>query len=61
MRGKVGGGDAMFCQRDVAAAVADAGGDYVLFVEGNRKALRADIEAGLAFEDSARRLAADGQ
>ena len=58
VRGKVVVGDAMFCQRDVAAAVAEAGGDYVLFVKGNQKALRADIEAGLTFEDSARRLAA---
>ena len=58
VRGKVVVGDAMFCQRDVAAAVADAGGDYVLFVKGNQKALKADIEAGLTFEDSARRLAA---
>ncbi len=58
VRGKVVVGDAMFCQRDVAEAVADAGGDYVLFVKDNQKALRADIEAGLTFEDSARRLAA---
>ena len=58
VRGKVVVGDAMFCQRDVAAAVADAGGDYVLFVKGNQKALKADIEAGLTFEDSARRLGA---
>ena len=58
VRGKVVVGDAMFCQRDVAAAVADAGGDYVLFVKDNQKALKADIEAGLTFEDSARRLAA---
>ena len=54
VRGKVVVGDATFCQRDVAAAVAAAGGDDVLFVEDNQKALKADIEAGLAFEDSAR-------
>ncbi len=58
VRGKVVVGDAMFCRRDVAEAVADAGGDYVLFVKGNQKALKTDIEAGLTFEDSARRLAA---
>ena len=58
VRGEVVVGDAMFCQRGVAAAVDAAGGDYVLFVKDNQRALKADIEAGLTSEDSARRLAA---
>ena len=56
--GRVVVGDAAFCQRDLAAAVIEAGGDYVLAVEENQKSLEIDIGAGMAYEDSARRIAA---
>ena len=48
-------GDAMFCQRDLAQKVIDAGGDYVFTVKGNQPGLETDIRAGFAFEDAARR------
>jgi DDE_Tnp_1-associated/Transposase DDE domain len=56
--GKVVVGDAMFCQRDLAARVIDSGGDYVLAVKDNQPGLEVDIQAGLAFEDAARGIAA---
>jgi hypothetical protein len=56
--GSVLTGDAMFCQRDVAAAVIEGGGHYVLVAKDNQPALVADIEAGLGFEDAARGIAA---
>jgi len=58
LAGKVVVGDAMFCQRDVAERVVDSGGDYVLTVKDNQPGLAADIQAGFAFEDAARSLAA---
>ncbi|AWM37436.1 hypothetical protein C1280_10700 [Gemmata obscuriglobus] len=51
-------GDATLCPRDVAAAVVDGGGHYVLTAKDNQPGLVADIEAGLGFEDAARGLAA---
>jgi len=56
--GKVVVGDAMFCQRDLAARVIDSGGDYLLAVKDNQPGLEVDIQAGLAFEDAARGIAA---
>lgn len=51
-------GDAMFCQRDLAAQVHGAGGEYLLVVKDNQPGLAIDIEAGFAFEHAARALAA---
>ena len=56
--GKVVIGDAMFCQRDLAAKVVDSGGDYLLVVKDNQEALTVDIQAAFAFEDAARSIAA---
>jgi hypothetical protein len=51
-------GDAMFCQRDLCARVLDKGGDYLFFAKDNQPSLVADIQAGLAFQEQARRSAA---
>ncbi len=51
-------GDALFCQRDVCAAVIAGEGDYVLTVKGNQPSLAADIQAGLSWDDEQRRRAA---
>jgi predicted transposase YbfD/YdcC len=58
LEGKVVVGDAMFCQRDLAEQVVGAGGDYVLAVKDNQPGLVIDIEAGFAFETTARAIAA---
>jgi hypothetical protein len=58
LAGKVVVGDAMFCQRDLAAQVVDAGGDYLLVVKDNQPGVEIDIQAGFAFEDAARGIAA---
>lgn len=58
VKGKVVVGDAMFCQRDVAAAVVDSGGDYVFSVKDNQPGLKADIQAAFGFEAAARSIAA---
>lgn len=58
LAGKVVVGDAMFCQRDLADQVVDSGGDYVLAVKDNQPGLAIDIQAGFAFEDAARSIAA---
>jgi len=58
VKGKIITGDAAFCQRDVAEAIIDAGGDYVLWVKKNQPGLEVDIGAGLAFEAEKRRQAA---
>jgi predicted transposase YbfD/YdcC len=50
-RSKVVTGDAMFTHRDVAQAILDAGGDYLLIVKDNQPALKAQI--GSAFNDDA--------
>lgn len=56
--GKVVIGDAIFCQRDLAEQVVDSGGDYVLTAKDNQPGLRINIQAGFAFEDAARSIAA---
>jgi hypothetical protein len=58
LKGKVVVGDAMFCQRDLAAQIIEAGGDYVLMVKENQPGLQADIQAGFAHEAAARSIAA---
>lgn len=56
--GNVVVGDAMFCQRDVAEAIVDSGGDYVLTVKDNQPGRKADIQAAFGFEAAARSIAA---
>ena len=56
--GKVVVGDAMFCQRDLAAKVVEGGGDYLLMVKDNQKGVAIDIEAGFGFAQAARSIAA---
>lgn len=51
-------GDAAFCQRDVAKAITQAGGDYVLTVKANQPTLEIDIGAGFGYEEAARSIAA---
>jgi predicted transposase YbfD/YdcC len=58
LAGKVVTGDAMFCQRDLAGQVIEAGGDYVLVAKDNQPALVIDIEGGFAFAAAARSIAA---
>jgi hypothetical protein len=58
LTGKVVVGDAMFCQREVAEHVVEAGADYVFVVKDNQPGLQRDIAAGFAFEASARTVAA---
>jgi hypothetical protein len=58
LTGTVVVGDAMFCQRDLAEQVIEAGGDYILFVKDNQPGLATDIRAGFAFETAARHIAA---
>jgi hypothetical protein len=58
LAGKVVVGDAMFCQRDLAERVVEAGGDYLLVVKDNQPGLEIDIRAGFAFEQAARGIAA---
>ncbi len=55
---KVVTGDAAFCQRDVAAKIVAAGGDYVFTVKANQPGLEVDIAAGFAFETAAKSIAA---
>lgn len=43
--------DAMGCQREIAAKIADKGGDYVLALKGNQKELHEDVK--LFFDDAA--------
>jgi hypothetical protein len=47
LAGKVVTGDAMFTHRDVAQAVREGGGDYLLIVKGNQPELKAQIESVL--------------
>jgi hypothetical protein len=51
-------GDALFCQRDLCAAITAAGGDYLFTVKDNQPSLAVDIRAGLALQEQAQRLAA---
>jgi DDE_Tnp_1-associated/Transposase DDE domain len=47
LAGKVVTGDAMFTHRDVAAAIRQQQGDYLLFVKDNQPELKAQIQAAL--------------
>jgi hypothetical protein len=58
VQGNIITGDALFCQRDVCAAIIAAGGDYVFTVKGNQPSLGIDIGAGLAYQEQAQRRAA---
>jgi hypothetical protein len=58
LRGKVVVGDAIFCQRDLAAQVVDQGGDYVFVVKDNQPGLGTDVAAGFGFEAAARSIVA---
>jgi hypothetical protein len=58
VKGNVVSGDAMFCQRDLCAAIIGAGGDYVFTVKDNQPSLVIDIGAGLAYQEQAQRLSA---
>ena len=44
LRGKIVTGDAIFCQKSIAAKIVERGGDYVFTVKDNQKTLRQDIE-----------------
>ena len=44
MKGKIVTGDAIFCQKSIAAKIVERGGDYVFPVKDNQKTLRQDIE-----------------
>jgi hypothetical protein len=58
VRGCIVTGDAIFCQRDLCETIVDKGGDYVFFAKDNQPSLVIDIDAGLAFQEQARRSAA---
>lgn len=58
LKGRVVVGDAMFCQRELAEKVVEAGGDYVWMVKDNQRGLEVDVQAGFAFEAAARGVAA---
>lgn len=58
VQGRVVVGDAMFCQRDVCAAIIEQGGDYLFFTKANQPGLQADIGAGFGYEAAARAVAA---
>jgi hypothetical protein len=58
VKGNIITGDAMFCQREVCAAIVAAGGDYIFTVKDNQPSLAIDIGAGLAYQEQAQRLAA---
>jgi predicted transposase YbfD/YdcC len=48
LREKVVTIDAAGCQKDIAAAIVDGGGDYVLAVKDNQPTLHAEIQAAFA-------------
>jgi hypothetical protein len=58
VQGNIITGDALFCQRDVCAAIIEGGGDYVFTVKDNQPSLVIDIGAGLGYQEQARRRAA---
>src|SRR5581483_11529098 len=58
VKGNILAGDALFCQRDLCAAILEAGGDYVFTAKDNQPSLVIDIAAGLAYQEQARRLTA---
>lgn len=47
-------GDAIFCQKEVCAAIRGRGDHYLLVVKDNQPGLAGDIDAGLAFAATAR-------
>lgn len=55
VKGNIITGDAMFCQRDVCAAIIEGGGDYLFTVKDNQPSLVIDIGAGLAYQEQAMR------
>jgi hypothetical protein len=58
VKGNIVTGDALFCQRDLCAAIMAAGGDYVFTVKDNQPSLGIDIQAGLTYQEQAQRLTA---
>jgi hypothetical protein len=60
LRGRVITGDAAFCQRDLCRQVVEAGGHYLLKVDDNQPALKADIAAAFGPAFSPRRPAPGG-
>jgi hypothetical protein len=58
VKGNIFSGDALFCQRDLCAAIIEAGGDYVFTVKDNQPSLVIDIGAGLAYQEQAQRRTA---
>jgi hypothetical protein len=58
VKDKVVIGDAAFCQRDMAAEITAAEGDYVFVVKDNQSGLQTDVAAGFGFEAGARSIAA---
>ena len=44
LRGKIVTGDALLAQRELSAAIVEAGGDYLWTVKGNQGQLKRDIE-----------------
>ena len=57
VKGNIITGDAMFCQRDLCAAIIEKGGDYMFAAKDNQPSLVVDIKAGLAYQEQARRTA----
>ena len=58
VKGNIVTGDAMFCQRDLCAAIIEEGGDYVFAAKDNQPSLVTDIKAGLGYQEQQRRTAA---
>lgn len=58
VKGNILTGDALFCQRDLCAAIIAAGGDYIFTVKDNQPSLVIDIGAGLTCQEQAQRLTA---
>jgi DDE_Tnp_1-associated/Transposase DDE domain len=58
VQGRIVIGDALFCQRDVCAAIVGQGGDYLFFAKANQPGLQSDLKAGFGYEAAARAVAA---
>jgi DDE_Tnp_1-associated/Transposase DDE domain len=58
VKGNILTGDALFCQRDLCAAIIEAGGDYLFTVKDNQPSLVSDIKAGLAYQEQTQRRTA---
>jgi hypothetical protein len=58
VKGNIFTGDALFCQRDLCAAIIEAGGDYLFTVKDNQPSLASDIKAGLAYQEQTQRRTA---